>query len=66
MKVLDHVQPLVAARSGDLAAGERTALSFWLLKVTNSLASLPEDFKATAGSEAVRKRVEASAMSFVN
>jgi len=66
VKVLDHVQPFVAARSGDLAAGERTALQFWLLKVAKSLALLPEDFKATAGSEAVRKRVEAAAASFVN
>lgn len=66
VRVLDHVQPFVAARSGDLAAGERTALQFWLLKVAKSLASLPEDFKATAGSEAVRKRVEAAATSFLN
>lgn len=31
-----------------------------------ALASLREDFYVTAGSEAVRKRIEASAMSFVN
>ncbi|WP_267901609.1 hypothetical protein [Sinorhizobium meliloti] len=41
-------------------------MQFWLLEVTKSLASLPEDFKATAGCEAVRKRVEAAAVSFVN
>ncbi|WP_374629910.1 SIR2 family protein [Pannonibacter indicus] len=66
VRVLDHVQAFVAARRGDLAVGERTALQFWLLKVAKSLAALPEDFKATAGSEAVRKRVEAAANSFVN
>ncbi len=65
VKVLDQVQPLVAARGGDLAAGERTALQFWILKVAKSLASLPNDFKATSGSEAVRKRVEAAAAMFV-
>lgn len=66
VKVLDYVQPFVAARRGDLAAGERTALQFWLLKVTKSLATLPDDFKATSGSEAVRKRVEAAAAMFVD
>ncbi|WP_454021228.1 SIR2 family protein [Azospirillum sp. Marseille-Q6669] len=65
VKVLDYVQPFVAARSSDLAAGERTALQFWLLKVAKSLASLPADFRATAGSEAIQKRVEAAAASFV-
>ncbi|UEM08177.1 SIR2 family protein (plasmid) [Skermanella rosea] len=66
VKVLDYLQPFVAARISDLAAGERTALQFWLLKVAKSLASLPEDFRATAGSEAVQKRVEAAAASFIN
>lgn len=66
VKVLDHVQPFVAARRADLASGERTALQFWLLKVAKSLALLPEGFKATVGSEAVRMRVEAAAASFVN
>jgi hypothetical protein len=66
VRVLDHIQPFVAARQADLAAGERTALQFWLLKVAKSLALLPDEFKATAGSEAVRKRVEASAAIFVS
>lgn len=61
VKVLDHIQPFVTARNGDLTASERTALLFWLLKVAKSLAALPEDFKTTAGSEAVRKRVESAA-----
>lgn len=64
VKVLDHVQPFMAARRFDLAAGERTALQFWLLKVAKSLASLPDDFKGTSGSEGVRKRVEAAAAMF--
>lgn len=66
VKVLDHVQPFVAARRADLAAGERTALQFWLLKIAKSLASLPDDFKVTSGSEGVRKRVEAAAAMFVD
>ncbi|WP_162243935.1 SIR2 family protein [Aurantimonas sp. Leaf443] len=66
VKVLDHVQPFVATRSDDLKGAERTALQFWLLKVAKSLASLPEDFKATAGSEAVRRRINTAAASFVN
>lgn len=66
VRVLDHIQPFVAARRADLAAGERTALQFWLLKVAKSLALLSDEFKATAGSEAVRKRVEASAAMFVS
>lgn len=66
VKVLDGVQPFVVARRADLAAGERTALQFWLLKAAKSLALLPDDFKVTAGSEAVRKRVEAAAAMFVS
>lgn len=63
--VLDGVQPFVAARRNDLAQGERMALQFWLLKVSVSLASLPEEFKVTTGSEKVRSRVEAAAALFL-
>lgn len=66
VKVLEYVQPFVTARLGDLANGERTALQFWLLKVEKSLSLLPDDFKATAGSEVVRKSVEAAAKMFVD
>lgn len=65
VKVLGNVQPFVAARIGDLSAGERTGLQFWLLKIAKSLELLPDDFKATAGSEAVRRSVEAAAASFL-
>lgn len=66
IKVLDGVQSFVAARRGDLAASERTALQFWLFKVRNSLVLLPDEFKVTAGSEAVRMRVEEAAAMFVD
>jgi hypothetical protein len=66
VKVLDQVQPFVAARRADLATSERAALQFWLLKVGKSLDSLPDDFKVTSDSEAVRKRVEAAAAMFVD
>ncbi|SDO99540.1 SIR2-like domain-containing protein [Pseudomonas congelans] len=66
VKVLEHVQPFVAARLGDLENGERTALQFWLLKVEKSLSLLPDDFKATSGSEVVRKSVEAAANMFID
>ncbi|SFV38533.1 SIR2-like domain-containing protein [Devosia crocina] len=66
VKVLDLVRPFMAARSGDLTAGERTAVQFWLLKVEKSLASLSDEFKATSGSEAVRRSIEATAASFLN
>lgn len=65
VRVLDGVQPFVAARRRDLAQGERTALQFSLLKVAKSLASLPDDFKVTTGSEKMRVRVEAAAASFL-
>lgn len=65
VRVLDGVQPFVAARRSDLAPAERTALQFWLLKVAKSLAALPDDFKVTTGSEATRTRVEAAAASFI-
>ncbi|MBX9717838.1 MAG: SIR2 family protein [Microbacteriaceae bacterium] len=66
VRVLDGVQPFVTARRADLAAGERIALQFWLLKVVKSLASLPDDFKATTGSEATRARIEAAAATFIS
>ena len=66
VRVLDQVHPLVAARRADLAVGEQTALQFWLLTVAKSLALLPDDFKVTAGSEEVRKRVEAAAALIVD
>lgn len=66
VRVLDGVQPFVAARRADLAAGERTALQFWLLKVAKSLASLPSGFKSATGSEAIRVRIEAAAAAFLN
>jgi hypothetical protein len=65
VRVLDGVQPFVAARCADLSPGERTALQFWLLKTAKSLAALPDGFKATSGSEATRRRVEAAAATFV-
>ena len=56
----------MVARLGDLVNGERTALQLWLLKVEKSLSLLPDDFKATVGSEAVRKSVEAAAKMFID
>lgn len=66
VRVLDGVQAFVAARRGDLAPKEQTALQFWLLKVSKSLAALPDDFKVTAGSEATRARIEATAATFLD
>lgn len=65
VRVLDDVQAFVAARRDDLAIGERTALQFWLLKVSKSLAALPDDFKSATGSEATRARIEAAAATFL-
>lgn len=65
VRVLEGVEPFVAARRADLAPGERTALQFWLLKVAKSLLALSDDFKATTGSEAVRARIEMAAATFV-
>ncbi len=65
VRVLGGIQPFVAARHGDLPPGERTALQFWLLKVAKSLASLPDGFKVTTGTEATRARAEAVAVTFV-
>lgn len=66
VKVLDNVHPFVMARRGDLTAGERTALQFWLLTITRSLAALPDAFKVTSGSEAVRRSVETATAMFVD
>ena len=66
VRVLDGIQPFVVARRADLTSGERTALQFWLLKAAKSLSALPEEFKATSGSEATRRRVQAAAAAFVD
>jgi hypothetical protein len=65
VRVLDGIQPFVMARRNDLTEGERTAILFWLLKVSKSLASLPDEFKTTAASEATRSRIEAVCNTFV-
>ncbi|OUC13657.1 MAG: hypothetical protein B0A82_16095 [Alkalinema sp. CACIAM 70d] len=65
VRVLDGIQMFVAARRNDLAPGERTALQYWLLKISKSLAVLPDDFKVTAGSEATRAKIEATAATFL-
>lgn len=65
VRVLTGVQPFIAKRRFDLAAGERTALQFWLLRTAQSLATLPDDFKASTGSEQIRAQIEAAAASFV-
>jgi len=65
VRVLDGVQPFVAARRNDLTQGERTALHLWLLKIAKSLDSLPQDFKVTTGSETTRVRIEAAATMFM-
>lgn len=61
VKVLEHVQPFVMARSEDLVTNERTALLFWLLKVEKSLSLLLDDFKKESNSEVVRKSIDAAA-----
>lgn len=65
VRVLEGVQPFIAARRSDLAAGERTALQFWLLKIAKSLAALPDDFKVSTGSEQIRAQIEAAAATFI-
>lgn len=66
VRVLEGVQSFVSARRSDLAAGERTALQFWLLKTAKSLAALPDDFKVSTGSEKIRAQIEAAAASFIS
>ncbi|MCG9079937.1 SIR2 family protein [Laribacter hongkongensis] len=65
VRVLDGVQAFVAERHDDLAASEKIALQFWLLKIVKSLATLPDDFKATTNSEAVRAQIDAAAASLI-
>jgi len=65
IKVLEHVQPFVMARIGDLTSAERTAIHIWLLKVEKSLSTLPEGFKVTSNSDVVRKSVQTAASLFL-
>lgn len=65
VRVLEWVPPFLKVRFSDLGTGERTAMQFWLLKVINSLVALPEDYKATTGSEIIRKKLESSAKLFL-
>lgn len=66
VRVLEYLQPFIDTRRVDMSPGERTAFQFWIGKVANSLASLPNDFKLATGSEVVRQRIEAAAASFFN
>jgi len=65
VRVLEGVGAFVARRQNDLSSSERIALQFWLHKIVKSLANQADDFKAVAGSEAVRLQIEAAALSFV-
>lgn len=66
VKVLEYVQPFAKTRFGDLINGERIAVQLWLLKIKQSLSLLPDEFKTTAGSEEVRKSIEAVTKMFVD
>lgn len=66
VRVLEGIQPFIAARRLDMSPSERTATQFWLYKVAGALAGLSDDFKVISGSDRVRFQVEAAAASFLN
>jgi hypothetical protein len=60
VRVLETVHPFVTARRNDLTQSEKIAVQLWLLKLVKSLLALPDDFKATTGSDIVRTQIEAA------
>lgn len=61
VRVLDSIPLFVSARRKDMSAREATAVSIWLHTIVRTLSALPDDFKATAGSERARTRIAESA-----
>lgn len=61
VKVLDGIPSFISARHKDLSGGEAIAVKLWLLKIVETLSALPDDFRATVGSDRIRKRVADSA-----
>ena len=58
IKVLEGIGPFIQKRRGDLSTAERTALVFWLSKITKTLASLPAEYRARAGSDLTGEHLE--------
>ena len=60
VRVLEGIGPFIENRRGDLVTSERTALMFWLSRITGTLAGLPADYKARVGSELTRRKLDSS------
>lgn len=60
LKVLEYVEPLVRKRRADFTIAERTALTFWLSKLSNTLTDLPAEYRAVTGSDLTKRKLEAA------
>ena len=58
IKVLEGIGPFIEKRGNDLTIPERTALMFWLSKVTGTLEALSADYRARTGSDATKEKLE--------
>ncbi|NIJ70564.1 hypothetical protein FHY09_003038 [Xanthomonas sp. 60] len=61
VKVLENVLPFALARADDFSAGERIAVGFWLRKIEQSLANLPNDFKMATASDEIKRKMALAA-----
>jgi hypothetical protein len=60
IRVLEHIHPFVTRRVTDLAMPEKTALTFWLNTLIETLGQLSPDYRARSGSDQTRTILEAT------
>jgi hypothetical protein len=60
IRVLEYVAPFVERRRSDLTLPERTALTFWLSRLSDTLKNLPAEYRATTGSDLVKAKLDAA------
>ena len=58
IRVLEFVGPFVEKRRHDLSLPEGTALTFWLTKVSETLGSLPLEYRARAGTDSSKVKLD--------
>jgi hypothetical protein len=58
IRVLEGIGPFLSKRRGDLSMPERTALTFWMSTLIETLRGLPTEYRARSGSDVIKDRVE--------
>jgi hypothetical protein len=58
IRVLEGLVPFIDKRGDDLTMPERTAFTFWMSKVIQTLEGLSPDYRARAASDVTKEKLE--------